>query len=98
MNAISSSALVRSVLLCKEETFTEKALEVFNFQYQYNNIYRAYCDILKTEPTAIDSLEKIPFLPIQFFKSKEIKGYLSGTRYIIIFLQKMAGKFPIHLR
>ncbi len=73
MNAISSSALVRSVLLCKEETFTEKALEVFNFQYQYNNIYRAYCDILKTEPTTIDSLEKIPFLPIQFFKSKEIK-------------------------
>ncbi len=73
MNAISSKALVQSVFLCSDENFTKKALEVFNFQYKNNNIYRAYCDILKTEPNAVNTLEKIPFLPIQFFKSKEIK-------------------------
>ena len=73
MNAASSSALVQSVFLCKKENFTDKALEVFNFQYQHNKVYRAYCDILKTEPAAVNTLEKIPFLPIQFFKSKQIK-------------------------
>ena len=73
MNANSSTAMVQSLLLCTEDNFLEKTLEVFNFQYQHNNIYRAYCDILKTEPSAVKTLEKIPFLPIQFFKSKEIK-------------------------
>ena len=73
MNATSSTALAQSVFACTEKNFTEKALEVFNFQYLHNSIYRIYCDILRTEPLAIDTLEKIPFLPIQFFKSKEIK-------------------------
>jgi len=73
MNAASSSALVQSLFLCKEENFTDKALEVFKFQYEYNKVYRAYCDILKTLPADVNTLEKIPFLPIQFFKSKHIK-------------------------
>lgn len=74
MDTITSKAFVSSILERTLENFTERALEVFNFQYQNNNIYRAYCDILKTNPAAINTLEKIPFLPIQFFKSKEIKS------------------------
>ena len=73
INEIFSTALVQSALICTVENFTEKALEVFNFQYEHNNIYRAYCDILKKVPSAVNTLEKVPFLPIQFFKSKEIK-------------------------
>ena len=73
MNATSLKALIESVFLCTAKNFTEQALEVFNFQYQHNNIYRAYCDILKINSEAINTLEKIPFLPIQFYKSKEIK-------------------------
>jgi len=73
MNTITSSVLLQSVSLCTKENFTEKALEVFHFQYEYNKVYRAYCDILKTVPADVNTLEKIPFLPIQFFKNKQIK-------------------------
>ena len=68
-----TTALAQSVFSCTENNFTATALEVFNFQYKYNNTYRAYCDILKTNPSRVNTLEKIPFLPIQFFKTKEIK-------------------------
>jgi len=70
---MTSSVLLQSVSLCKKENFTEKALEVFHFQYENNKVYRAYCDILKTVPADVNTLEKIPFLPIQFFKNKQIK-------------------------
>ena len=73
MNTISSKALVQSVFLCSKANFAEKALEVFNYQYLHNKIYRTYCEILKIKPSAINALEKIPFLPIQFFKSNQIK-------------------------
>lgn len=73
MNTMTSSVLLQSVSLCTKENFTEKALEVFHFQYENNKVYRAYCDILKTVPADVNTLEKIPFLPIQFFKNKQIK-------------------------
>lgn len=65
--------LNQSIFSCTETDFTATALEVFNFQYKHNNTYRAYCDILKTDPFTVTTLERIPFLPIQFFKTKEIK-------------------------
>ena len=65
--------LRNTVLHTTDENFTETALKVFRFQYQNNEIYRQYCGFLHTEPEAITSIENIPYLPIRFFKSKEIK-------------------------
>ena len=73
MNASQLPRLIKDVFSCNAENFTELAIKVFSYQYQYNKIYRAYCDILKTIPDKITAIEKIPFLPIQFFKSKSIK-------------------------
>ena len=72
MNAPTTSTLINDVFSCTAENFTEITLKVFKYQYQYNKIYKAYCDILKIKPDDVTTLEKIPFLPIQFFKSKEI--------------------------
>jgi len=52
--------------------FNEVALTVFRFQYLELKIYRDYCDYLKVNPTEITHYSQIPFLPIQFFKSKKI--------------------------
>ena len=49
------------------------ALELFRFQYDHNDIYRQYTDSLHIEPEKVDSITKIPFLPIQFFKHNIIK-------------------------
>lgn len=35
-------------------------------------MYRDFCDFLKVEKSSVKSLQQIPFLPIQFFKSHEV--------------------------
>lgn len=57
----------------EEPGFQALALEIFHFQYQHNKIYRAYVEALKTDLHTVNSIEKIPFLPISFFKTHEIK-------------------------
>jgi hypothetical protein len=52
--------------------FEKIALKVFRFQYENNAVYRSFCDLIKTEKGTVKSLEQIPFLPIQFFKSHEV--------------------------
>ena len=48
------------------------ALKVFRFQYENNPVYQEFCNFLKVEKGNVKSLEQIPFLPIQFFKSHEV--------------------------
>lgn len=52
--------------------FEEKSLQVFEFQYFNNPVYKHFCDLLGRSPAQVDKLEKIPFLPIEFFKSHKI--------------------------
>lgn len=52
--------------------FNEAALNVFGFQYENNPVYREFCNYLKRNPQNVKTKEEIPFLPIEFFKSREI--------------------------
>jgi hypothetical protein len=52
--------------------FDKMALELFQFQYRHSDIYRQYVDSVRIDPQKVDSLSKIPFLPIQFFKTNEV--------------------------
>lgn len=53
--------------------FEKLALELFRFQYQNNEIYQQYVNALHVNPDSIQSLNRVPFLPIRFFKSHAIK-------------------------
>ena len=55
--------------ISSQKQFEKIALKVFRFQYENNLVYREFCDLLKTNAQRVKSLEQIPFLPIQFFKS-----------------------------
>ena len=55
-----------------EEHFTQIALDIFRFQHEHNPVYRSFCDLLYIHPSEIKSLNQIPFLPIQFFKTHKI--------------------------
>ncbi|APZ45782.1 acyl transferase [Polaribacter reichenbachii] len=55
-----------------EQDFTKTALAVFKHQFKNNKVYRSFCDLLYKHPSDITKIEDIPFLPIQFFKSREI--------------------------
>ncbi len=54
------------------EDFENIALKIFKFQYENINVYRRFCDFLKINPKAVKKIEKIPFLPIRFFKSHTV--------------------------
>ncbi len=45
---------------------------MFRFQYDNNQVYREFCQLLKTDKQEVKSLQQIPFLPIQFFKSHSV--------------------------
>jgi hypothetical protein len=53
--------------------FTALALEVFQFQYQNNALYRSYTDLLGVDPAAISAITQIPFLPVSFFKTHSVR-------------------------
>ena len=61
------------VLNVTDSGFENPALELFRFQYNKNPVYQAYVNALRVDPGSVNSIEKIPFLPIHFFKSHEIK-------------------------
>lgn len=55
-----------------EEAFLDVALAVFRHQFKNNTVYRSFCDLLYVHPSDVKNIAEIPFLPIQFFKSKEV--------------------------
>lgn len=58
--------------ITSEKEFSNLAIEIFNYQYQTNKVYQNFCNLLKVNPSAVISIEKIPFLPIEFFKSQQV--------------------------
>lgn len=59
-----------------EGNFEALALEVFNFQQENNPVYKAYLHALKINPQSVQTIDQIPFLPVRFFKSHEVKTTL----------------------
>ena len=53
--------------------FEQTALEIFRFQYDHNALYAGYANAVHKSPDNVNSLLDIPFLPIRFFKSHEVK-------------------------
>ncbi len=67
--------------------FKKQCLDIYNFQYENNMVYQNYCNMICENPTDVNEINKIPFLPISFFKTKKILStdnfekvfYSSGT-------------------
>ena len=58
--------------ISSQKQFEKIALKVFRFQYEKNLVYKEFCDLLKTDVQRVKSIQQIPFLPIQFFKSHNV--------------------------
>ena len=59
--------------------FEDLALQVFNYQFNNNRVYRSFCDLLYKHPSDVKFIQDIPFLPIQFFKSHNILSSKNKT-------------------
>ena len=68
---MSRSEIVNNIFDEKQD-FTKKALQVFQYQFANNTVYRSWNDILNVDIASVSSLNKIPFLPVSFFKTRKI--------------------------
>lgn len=66
-----------------EEEFEAMALKIFKYQAEKNEVYKEYLSHLKVDPTQVKTIKDIPFLPIEFFKSRKV--VCSGVRDQAIF-------------
>lgn len=55
-----------------KDSFNKVALEIFYYQSKHNQIYREYIKLIGKNPENINSVEKIPFLPVELFKTHTI--------------------------
>lgn len=65
------SEIVNNIFSEKQD-FTKKALQVFQYQFANNTVYRSWNDILNVDIASVSSLDKIPFLPVSFFKTHKV--------------------------
>lgn len=71
MNA-QGAIFKKEVFSVTDAGFEELAIEIFLFQYEHNPLYSQFCKTLKILPAGVKRMEDIPFLPIQFFKTRVI--------------------------
>ncbi len=55
------------------QEFAGRAIDVFRFQYAHNRLYREFTDALGVQPSSVMHLEDIPFLPVGFFKTHDVR-------------------------
>lgn len=55
-----------------EQEFLDVALTTFRYQYKNIDVYRKFVDYLNLDAETVNSLDKIPFLPIEMFKNHQI--------------------------
>lgn len=61
------------IQIFNEEQFVEYALSIFAFQYENNVVYGEFCKRIGVDPEQVTMLDQIPFLPISFFKTHQVK-------------------------
>jgi len=65
-----------------EQQFDDVALQVFNQQASNCAIYRDFINGLNIDPANVKSIQQIPFLPIEFFKSHKVVSSDKGADVI----------------
>jgi phenylacetate-coenzyme A ligase PaaK-like adenylate-forming protein len=64
--------LEKRIFAASPANFKVLAMELFQYQYQHNDIYRQFCNSLNTDPARVDDIRSIPYLPISLFKTHRV--------------------------
>lgn len=54
------------------KSFFDLAMRAFRFQYESNPVYNEYCTYLHVDPSKVKTLEDIPYLPVEMFKTHKV--------------------------
>lgn len=52
--------------------FSKQALQLFKIQSLHNRIYNEYLKLIRIKPEDVKTVEQIPFLPIELFKTNDV--------------------------
>jgi len=63
---------VNNIFSVSAQNFQEQALELFNWQYLNNPVYKQWCDLTIIGPSSIQRITQIPALPVGFFKTHTV--------------------------
>ncbi|MFY0644415.1 MAG: acyl transferase [Bacteroidia bacterium] len=72
---MSRPFVMKDVWNIHKQDFNEFALEMFQFQAKNNKVYAEYLQLIGKSPNLVNKIEDIPYLPIRFFKTHEIKSW-----------------------
>jgi len=61
--------------------FKKQCLDIYNFQYQNNYVYQNYCNMICKNPTGVNEINEIPFLPISFLRQKKYCQSINLKKY-----------------
>jgi len=79
----SSVSKIREKIFSNDNfNFEEIALQLFDFQYTHNLVYKQFVDYLKINAAEVQTVQQIPFLPIEFFKTHRILTENAETQKI----------------
>ena len=63
---------INNIFSVNESSFDDLSNAVFQFQYKNNSIYRQWVDLIDPFPSSLKIPQKIPALPISFFKEQRV--------------------------
>lgn len=63
---------INNIFSVNESSFDDLSNTVFQFQYENNSIYRQWVDLIDPSPRNLKIPQKIPALPISFFKEQRV--------------------------
>lgn len=63
---------INNIFSVNESNFNDLCYSVFEWQYQQNDIYRKWVDLLGNKPSKNEIPQRIPTLPISFFKEQKV--------------------------
>ena len=70
---VQRDALLARIYNINAGEFEHVAMDVWNYQYTHNPLYRNYCRLLHIGPERIGKIEDIPFLPISMFRYHDVR-------------------------
>jgi len=78
------NSLKKNLFSIDRQNFNSAALELFRFQARNNPVYREYLKLRNIDPQKVETVENIPFLPIEFFKTHDIKTLEWPVRQVFL--------------
>jgi len=64
------------------DEFDRLALALFRWQAHHNDVYGEFVRLMGVEPSVVDAIDDIPFMPVELFKTREVKATSWPTDHV----------------